>query len=85
MGFKMFEWALGSSLRKGLFIKRNHNVLTAAKHKQKATRLIASNKQSIKLLVRANYVSFITASRAHVNYRYGRPSIPAIAANAKRL
>lgn len=70
---------------KGLFIKRNNNVLTAVRHRQKATRVIASNKQSVRLLVRANYISFVSARRAHINYRYGKPSLPAIAANAKRL
>lgn len=70
---------------KGLFIKRNNNVLTAVRHRQKATRVIASNKRSILLLVRTNYVLFISAKRAHINYRHGKPSLPAIAANAKRL
>lgn len=70
---------------KGLFIKRNSNVLTAVRHRQKMTRVIPSNKQAIKLLVRANYVSFLSSGRAHINYRYGKPSLPAVAANAKRL
>ena len=72
-------------MRKGLFISKNHNVLTAARHKQKATRLIASNKLAIKALVRSNYIAFLSNNRAHVNYHYGRPLVPAIAANAKRL
>lgn len=72
-------------MRKGLFIAKNHNVLTAARHKQKATKVIASNKQALKTLVRANYIAFVSVNRAHVNYRYGKPIIPTIAANAKRL